>query len=80
MTAESAAESLNVVIGTSMVSSYPAMVLFNTGTTHSFITHSFVEHHGIRTSTMKRCRLVSSPGGQLRSHVFCPRVSVSIGG
>ena len=73
MTAESAAESPNVVIGTSMVNSYPATVLFDTGATHSFISQSFVEHHGIRTSTMKRCMLVSSPGAQLRSHMFWPQ-------
>src|SRR3989442_1274725 len=79
VTAESAAESPNVVIGTSMVNSYPATVLFDTGATHSFIAQSFVEHHGIRTSTLKRCMFVSSPGGQLRSHITCPRVSVSIG-
>ena len=80
VTAESAAESPNMVIGTSMVNSHPATVLFDTGATHFFITQSFVEHHGIRTSTLKRCMLVSSPGGQLRSHIFCPRVSVPIGG
>jgi len=80
VTAESAAEAPNVVIGTFMVNSYPATILFDTGATHSFITQSFVGHHGIRTSTLKRCMLVSSPGGQLRSHIFCPRVSVSIGG
>jgi hypothetical protein len=80
VTAESAAEAPNVVIGTFMVNTYPATVLFDTGATHSFITQYFVEHHGIPTSTLKRCMLVSSPGGQLRSHVFCPRVSVAIRG
>ena len=55
VTAESAAESPNVVIGTTMVNSYPATVLFDTGATHSFIAQSFVEHHGIRTGRMKRC-------------------------
>ena len=64
---------------TSMVNSYPAAVLFDTGATHSFIAQSFVERHDIRTSAMKRCMLVSSPGGQLRSHISCPRVIVSIG-
>ena len=34
VTAESAAESPNVVIGTSMVNSYLATVLFDTGATH----------------------------------------------
>jgi hypothetical protein len=80
VTAESAVEAPNVVIGTFMVNTHPATVLFDTGATHSFITQSFVERHGIPTSTLKRCMLVSSPGGQLRSHVFCPRVSVAIRG
>jgi hypothetical protein len=78
--AESAAEAPNVVIGMFMVNTHPATVLFDTGATHSFITQSFVEHHGIHTSTLKRGMLVTSPGGQLRSHVICPRVSVVIRG
>jgi hypothetical protein len=80
VTAESAAEAPNVVIGTFMVNTHPATVLFDTGATHSFITQFFVEHHGIPTSTLKRCILVSSLGGQLRSHIFCPRVSIVIRG
>jgi predicted aspartyl protease len=80
VTAESVAETPNVVIGTFMVNTHPATVLFDTGATHSFITQSFVEHHGIHISTLKRCMLVSSPGGQMRSHIFCPRVSVVIRG
>ena len=76
VTAESTAESPNVVIGTSMVNSYPATVLFDTGATHFFIAQSFVEYHGIRTNTLKKCMLVSSPGGQLRSHITYPRVLV----
>ena len=63
-----------MVIGTFMVNSYLATVLFDTGATHSFITQSFVEHHGIRTSTLKMCLLVSSPGGQLRSHTSAPEL------
>jgi hypothetical protein len=42
VTAESAAEAPNVVIGTFMVNTHPATVLFDTGATHSFITQSFV--------------------------------------
>jgi predicted aspartyl protease len=80
VTAESAVVAPNVVIGTFMVNTHPATVLFDTGATHSFITRSFVEHHGIHTSTLKRCMLVSSPGGQMTSHIFCPRVSMVIRG
>jgi hypothetical protein len=78
--AESAAKAPNVVIGTFMVNTHSATVLFDTGATHSFITQSFAERHGIHTSTLKRGMLVSSPGGQLGSHIFCPRVSVVIRG
>ena len=42
VTAESAVEAPNVVIGTFMVNSYPATVLFDTGATHSFITQRTV--------------------------------------
>jgi hypothetical protein len=80
VTAELVAKAPNVVIGTFMVNTHPATVLFDTGATHSFITRCFVEHHGIHTSTLKRGMLVSSPGGQLRSHIFCPRVSVVLRG
>jgi hypothetical protein len=58
VTAESVAEAPNVVIGTFMVNTYPATVLFDTGAMHSFITRSFVEHHGIHTSTLKRGTVV----------------------
>jgi hypothetical protein len=69
-----------VVIGTFMVNTHPATVLFDAGATHSFVTQFFVEHHGICTSTLKKCMLVSTLGEQLRSHIFYPRVSVSIRG
>ena len=63
VTAESAAEAPNVVIGTFMVNSHPATVLFDTGATHSFITKSFAEKHGILVSCMRIAMVVTSPGG-----------------
>src|SRR6185503_11825801 len=50
VTAESAAEAPNVVIGTFMVNSHPATVLFDTGATHSFITKSYVEENSFFTT------------------------------
>ena len=78
--AESAAEAPNVVIGTFMVNSHPATVLFDTGATHSFITKSYVEEHSFFTTPLKKYLLVSSPGGELRSHIVSPRVSIAIRG
>src|SRR6185312_5139267 len=67
VTAESAAEAPNVVIGTFMVNSHPATVLFDTGATHSFISKSFAEQHGIPVSCMRTAMVVTSPGGQIRT-------------
>ena len=67
VTAESAAEAPNVVIGTFMVNSHPAIVLFDTGATHSFITKSFAEKHGIPVSCMRTAMVVTSPGGQIHT-------------
>ena len=78
MTAESAAEAPNMVIRMFMVNSHPATVLFNIGATHSFITKSYVEQHSFFTTPLKKYMLVSSPGGELRSHIVCPRVSIAI--
>ena len=63
--AESTAESPNVVIGTIMVKSHPATVLFDTGATHSFISKSFAEQHRIPVSCMRTAMVVTSPGGQI---------------
>ena len=65
-------------IGTFMVNSNPATVLFDTSATHSFITKSYVEQHSFFTTPLKKYMLVSSPGGELRSHIVCPRVSIAI--
>ena len=80
VTAESATEAPNVVIGTFMVNSYPATMLFDTGATHSFITKSYVEQHSFFTAPLKKYLLVSSPGGELRSHIVSPRVIIAIRG
>ena len=59
VTAESVAEAPNVVIVTFMVNSHPAIVLFDTGATHSFITKSFAEKHGIPVSCMMTAMVVT---------------------
>jgi len=80
VTAKSAAEASNVVIGTFMVNSYPATVLFDTGATHSFISKSFAEQHRIPVSCMKTAMVVTSPGGQIHTCSICSRVSIVIRG
>ena len=67
VTAESAAEAPNVVIGMFMVNSHPAIVLFDTGATHSFISKSFAEQHRIPVSCMRTAMEITSLGGQIHT-------------
>ena len=53
VTAESAAEAPNMVLGMFMVNSHPATVLFDTGATHSFITKSYVEQYSFFTTPLR---------------------------
>ncbi|WVZ76845.1 hypothetical protein U9M48_024772 [Paspalum notatum var. saurae] len=80
VTAESTAEAPNVVLGTFLVNSHPATVLFDTGATHSFITKSYAEQYNIPIRSTSRSMVVSTPGGTLSTSLICPRVSINIRG
>lgn len=47
--AESAREASNVVIGTFLVNNVPAIVLFDSGVSYTFISRAFMEQHGLDT-------------------------------
>ncbi|WVZ64210.1 LOW QUALITY PROTEIN: hypothetical protein U9M48_013770 [Paspalum notatum var. saurae] len=80
VTAETAAEAPNVVLGTFTVNSNPATILFDTGATHSFITRSFAEKHNLPLSYMKRPMVINSPEGKITTNTVCTRVSINIRG
>ena len=77
VTAESAAEAPNVVIGTFMVSSHPATVLFDTGATHSFISKSFAEQHGIPVSCMRTAMVLPHLGVRFVHALYAPELVLS---
>ena len=77
---ETAEEAPDVVLGTFLVNSEPASVLFDSGASHSFITEQFGAKHNLPTSPMKQILLVSSPGKELKASHLCPRVSMNIMG
>jgi hypothetical protein len=78
--AEGAQQALDVVLSMFLANSNPAIVLFNSGASHSFISSRFVAIHNLPIATMKRTMLVSSPGGEMKTRQLCPTVSVSING
>jgi hypothetical protein len=80
MSSDEAQQAQDVVLGMFLISSHPITILFNSGTSHSFITSSFVAKHNLLIANMKHTMLVSSPGGEMRTKLICPSVSISIRG
>jgi hypothetical protein len=80
MTSAEAQQVQDVVLGMFLASSHPATILFDYGASHLFITSSFVAKHNLPIANMKHTMLVSSPGGEIRTKLICPAVSISIRG
>jgi hypothetical protein len=62
VSAEEAVEAPDVVLGTFLVNSIPARVLFDSGASHSFVTERFVAKGGLTASQMARNMIVQIPG------------------
>jgi hypothetical protein len=80
LTTEEAQQAQDVVLGMFLASSYPAIVLFDSGASHSFISSSFVVKHQLHITIMKQTMLVSSPGGEMRTKHICLAISITIRG
>jgi hypothetical protein len=80
MTSDEAQQAQDMVLGMFLTSSHPTTVLFDSGASHSFITSSFVAKHNLPIANMKHTMLVSTPGGEMRTKLICPAVSISITG
>jgi hypothetical protein len=78
--AEEAQQSQDVVLGMFHANSHPAMVLFDSGASHSFITSKFVAKHNLPITIIKYTMIVSSPGGEMKTKHICPAISIAIRG
>jgi hypothetical protein len=79
VSAETAQENPQVVLGMFLVNSIPAFVLFDFGASHSFISSQFVEKRSVLMCPMKQTMLVKSPG-EMKALYMCPNVSLKIMG
>jgi hypothetical protein len=66
-------------MGTFPLNSFTALVLFDTGASHSFISSTFVNKHAFSTETIGRVIKVSSPGGELIVKTGCRNLILEIG-
>jgi hypothetical protein len=55
------------VLGTFLVNSIPARVLFDLGASHSFITEHFVKKGKLESTMMTRAMLVQIPGSIVKT-------------
>jgi hypothetical protein len=57
-----------------------AVVLFNSGPSHSFISTAYVEKHNLPIALLKCQMIVSSLGGDMPARQLCPKVNLKIKG
>jgi hypothetical protein len=77
---EEAQEALDVVIGTFSVNDISAVVLFDSGASHSFISGAYVEKHNLPIALLRCQMIVSSTGGDMPARQLCPNVNLKIRG
>jgi hypothetical protein len=65
VTVEEAQEAPDVVIGTFSINNLSAVVLFDSGASHSFISAAYVEKHNLPVALLRCQMIVSSPRGDM---------------
>jgi hypothetical protein len=69
-----------LVLGMFLANSHPTIILFDSGSSHSFISSKFVAKHNLHITIMKYTTIVSSPRGQIKTKHICLVISIVIGG
>jgi hypothetical protein len=77
---EEAQEASDVVIGMISVNDTSAVVIFDSGASHSFISATYVGKHNLLLALLKCQMIVSSPGGDMTVRQLCPKVNLKIRG
>jgi hypothetical protein len=63
-----------VMMGTFLVANYPAVILFDSGASHTFLSKNFVEKHCIPCTESREGFIIHSPGGR----IFTKEVAIHI--
>jgi hypothetical protein len=69
-----------VMMGTFLVANYPAVILFDSGASHTFISKKFVEQHCIPYNESREGFTIHSPGGQIFTKEVAFHVPVTLAG
>jgi hypothetical protein len=77
---EEAQEAPDVAIGMFLVTDTSAVVLFDSGALHSFISTAYVRKYNLPLALLRCQMIVSSPGGDMPARQLCPKVNLKIRG
>jgi hypothetical protein len=77
---EEAQEAPDMVIGMFFVNDTSAVVLFDSGASHSFITAAYIEKHNLPIALLRWQMILSSLGGDMPARQLCPKVNLKIRG
>jgi hypothetical protein len=73
-------EAPDVVIGMFLINDTSAVVLFDSGVSHSFISTAYVGKHNLPLALLRCQMIVSSSGGDMSGRQLCPKVNLKIRG
>jgi hypothetical protein len=77
---EEAQEAPDVVIGMFLVNDTSAIMLFDSGASHSFISVAYVKKYNLPPALLRCQMIVSSPRGDMPTRQLCPKVNLKIRG
>jgi hypothetical protein len=77
---EEAQEAPDVVISIFLINDTSAIVLFDSGVSHSFISTAYVEKHNLPLALLRCQMIVNSPGRDMPARQLCPKVNLKIMG
>jgi hypothetical protein len=75
---EDAQAAPDIIIGMILINDNNAIVLFDSGASHSFVAATFVQKHNLPVSMLKNRMIVSSPIGDMHARQVCPKVNILI--
>jgi hypothetical protein len=77
---EDAQAAPDIIIGMILVNDNNAIVLFDSGASHSFVAASSVQKYNMPLFMLKNWMIVSSLGGDIHARHVCSKVSILIRG
>jgi hypothetical protein len=77
---EEVQEAPDAVIDKFLINDTSAVVLFDSGASHSFISAAYVGKHNLPLALLRCQMIVSSSGGDMPARQLCPKVNLKIRG